>query len=145
MKRGMVVGFLVVAMVFGVFAYAYAVDSDTITVTATIKDRIELTLTDTAASLVLFDPLNETATDSVTLNVRSNVPYTVSMTDAGGDDLSVIGFSMTNITGDYLKAAAAAGRDHTVDFDADVSAIDWPDADTLTHSYYYTVVQDTTP
>lgn len=143
MKRGMAVGFLVVAMVFGVFAYAYAVDSSQITVTAVINERITLTLTDTAADLVLFNPANETDSDDVTLNVRSNVPYTVSLNDvAGGDDLSVIGFGMTDITGDYLKAAAAAGRDHTVTFSADVSAIDWPEADTLTHSYYYTVVQD---
>lgn len=145
MKRTLLIAVAVVALVAGVAAYAYGVDTGNVVVNASVNPRISLAMADTTADLALFAPANETASETLTLNVRSNTGYTVAVNDlAGGDDLAAagIGFTMTNIDGAYLKAPAAAGSDHSVVFAVDVSGIDWPDPQTLTNTYTYSVVQN---
>lgn len=142
MKRTILIAVLVMALVAGIAAYAYGEDTGDVVVNAAVNPRISLAMADTQADLVLFAPANETDSETLTLNVRSNVGYDVTLNDEGGDDLSALGFTMTDIDGVYAKAPSAGGFDHDIDFEVDVTGIDWPDAGTLTHTYTYSVVQN---
>ncbi|GAB4289003.1 MAG: hypothetical protein Kow0067_14770 [Coriobacteriia bacterium] len=140
MKKTMIIAAVVLSMVLGIVAYAYAVDSNPVTVSATVNPRIRLSLSDTALDFGTVLP-EDTANLSTTLNVRSNVAYTITRSATGDDLTAALGLTISGVplSTAQPKAPAAAGQNHTDTYSINVP---WTtDPGSYTADYVYTVVQ----
>ncbi len=144
MKRTVLTGIVVVALVFGVVAYASGAGS-TVTVNATVLPKLSLTIADGDDTATLSGmPGAGVVTDSSSMVVRSNIAYEIKRTGTGAlAGAFGSAFTATGATGLYPKAPAAAGVTHTEDYSLDLGEVDddWFDAQTVSEVFTYSVVQ----
>lgn len=140
MKKLMIIAVLTAVAIFGVLAYANAA-TDAITISATVNSRIVVTAP-ADHDFGLVEPDAGVQTYSGNVNVRSNVPFTLAVGEAGD---AAGAFSTTSAgmdgTTSYPKAPAAAGRDFPENwsFDPAPGGV-WLDGGAYSAAYTYTAL-----
>jgi hypothetical protein len=145
-KRILFVAVLSLVMLAGFATQALAANSDSLVVSATVNSKITVDAgTDIVFGTFAPDDPNPAAVNH-SVNVRSNVDYTLSRSESG----TLWTTNMLSITGDAMgagtKAPSAAGHDWSQVFALDLTpsapgaAGDWMDPATYTATITYTAV-----
>jgi len=152
MKRKMIFGALVAALLLSAAAYATAADTviidgtgtprsatGSVTASVTINPKLVLTITTPEAAQTVdfgtLDPGTTTATKNVALDVKSNKLYSVSKVVSGSNALMGLSTTLGNSVGNVKTASKAFSDDYSL-------VVPWTtDPGPYTATVQYTVTQ----